>query len=203
MDRIDQPRNQRSRRTRSAILDATWKLLDERGTESLSVEDIAQRAGVSRRAIYLHFGSRAALLTALIDHVDSALDLESSLRPIWEATDAVSALGAFAGHIARYHALIMRSGQAVERARHSDPDIGVLWTAATENWLTACRVLAHRLAAEGRLAEPWTVETAADLLWALMSLDLLEDLTVDRGWALDDYRDRLATLMRRTLVRDA
>jgi AcrR family transcriptional regulator len=202
VDRIDQPRNRRSRRTRAAILDATWTLLDERGAENLSVEDIAERAGVSRRAVYLHFGSRAALLTALIDHADTALDLESSLRPIQEAPDAVSALGEFAGHIARYHTLIMRTGQAVARARHSDPDMGELWMAATENWLAGCRKLAEGLAAEGRLAEPWTVETATDLLWAFMSLDLLENLTVDRGWSQDEYRERLTLIMRRTLVRE-
>jgi AcrR family transcriptional regulator len=201
VDRIEQPRNKRSRRTRAAILDATWALLDERGAEGLSIDEVAQRAGVSRRGIYLHFGSRAALLIALIEHVDAALDLEASVRPVREAPDAVSMLMEFAAHLARYHPLIMHTSQAVARARHSDPDAAALWNAASENWLAGCRDIAQRLADEGMLAEPWTVSAAADLLWALMSLELLEDLTVERGWSQEEYRERLALLLLRTLVR--
>jgi len=58
------------------------------------------------------------------------------------------------------------------------------------------------LAAEGRLAKPWTVDTGTDLLWSFMFPETLERLTVDRGWTLEAYRVMLTSLLRRTLVAD-
>ena len=66
-------------------------------------------------------------------------------------------------------------------------------------WLGGCRGLSRRLAAEGLLAPPWTPSTAADLLWALMSVELVDDLTGDRGWSTDELADRLRVLVHRTL----
>jgi len=57
-----------------------------------------------------------------------------------------------------------------------------------------------RLAAEGRLAAPWTIETAADMLWALMSFDVLEALVVDRRWSRKRLARRLSVLLRSTFV---
>jgi len=58
------------------------------------------------------------------------------------------------------------------------------------------------LAREQRLAPPWTVQTAADMIWALMSFDLLEELLVDRGWSSRRYRTYLAALLRSTFLCD-
>lgn len=200
MSRIEAPQNRRSRRTRAAILDAAWSLIEERGPEHTTIEDIADEAGIQRRSVYLHFASRADLLTALLAHMDAALDVASSTRSVRDAPDAVTALDEWAGHLARYHPRILPVARAVDRARRTDPDAAALWDRAMRGWYAACRDLAARLADEGRLATPWTVDSASDLLWALMSVDLLEDLTHDRGWSQAQYRERLATLLRRTLV---
>ncbi len=199
--KIDTPQNVRSRRTRAAILDAAWKLIEEEGAEELSMAEVARRAGVTRRAIYLHFASRGELLLALFDHINETLDLAASNRPIFEAPDALAALDAAAAHVARFHARILPLARAIDQARRSDPDAEAFWQRAMQDWYAGCRMLASGLAAEGRLAEPWTVGTAADLLWALMSVELLEDLTVDRGWSQELYAERLALLARRTLTR--
>jgi hypothetical protein len=63
-----------------------------------------------------------------------------------------------------------------------------------------CRNIARRLADEGRLAEPWTVDTAADLIWSFMFPETLERLTVGRGWSTERYGELLAVVLRRTLV---
>ncbi len=200
MDRIDEPRTARSRRTRAAILDATWSLVEDRGAEGLSMEEVAEVADVSRRAIYLHFSSRAELLVAMVAHVDERMDLEGSLRPVLEAPDAEAALRAWTSHLAGYHRRIQKAVQAVDRARRTDEAAAELWTHAMGAWHRGCRDLADRLAREERLAEPWTVETAADLLWAFMSVDLLEDLIEDRGWSEEAYAERLFVVLSRALT---
>jgi AcrR family transcriptional regulator len=200
MDRIEGPRNQRSRRTRTAVLDAAWRLLEEDGPEQATMGAIAERAGVSRRALYLHFASRADLLLALHEHVDEQLDLAGSIRPVRQASDAVAALEAFAVHLATYHPRIRSVDLALLGARTDDPDVAALVDRGVERWHEACRRIAQRLADERLLAEPWTVETAADLLWSLMFPETLERLTVDRGWSPDRYGELLGVLLRRTLV---
>jgi len=67
--KITEPENARSRRTRAALLAATRQLIEEAGFEAATMAAVADRAGVSRRAVYLHFGSRPELMTALFDYV--------------------------------------------------------------------------------------------------------------------------------------
>jgi hypothetical protein len=144
--------------------------------------------------------SRADLLLALHEHVDEQLDLAASGQPVVDAPDAVTALEAFAAHVASYHTRTMAIGLAVLRARAEDADVAVLVQQGIERWHAACRELAQRLEHEHRLAEPWTVATAADLLWTFMFPDTLERLTVDRGWPTERYGELLVVVLRRTLV---
>jgi AcrR family transcriptional regulator len=200
MGRIDAPQNERSRRTRAAILDATWRLLEEGGAEATTMASVAQQAGVTRRALYLHFASRAELLLALHAHVDQALDLDASLQPVREAPDAVARLEAFTAHLARFHPKIRAIDLALLRAKDTDRDVAQLVSQGLDGWLDGCRQLAQDLADEGRLAEPWTPDTAADLLWSFMFPETLERLTITRGWPPERYGELLTVLLRRTLV---
>ena len=69
MRTITEPTNARSRRTRTALLASTRAILEEQGFEALTMTAVADRAGVTRRAVYMHFASRAELLGALFDYV--------------------------------------------------------------------------------------------------------------------------------------
>jgi AcrR family transcriptional regulator len=57
-------RTARARRTREAIVDATLALLDA-GNLRPSADEIAERAGVSPRSIFQHFGDRETLQRAV------------------------------------------------------------------------------------------------------------------------------------------
>jgi len=201
MDRIAVPRNQRSRDTRSALLDAAWHLLEQRGGEALTMAAVADAAGISRRGLYLHFASRGQLFMALLDHIDEELDLAASLRPVLEAPDPLAALDALADHIANYHFRLIGAVRGVDRARHVDPDAAALWDRSTGAWYRGCESIASALSAAGYLAEPWTPRTAADLMWALMSVEFVDNLTTERGWSIDDLGRRLRLIFRRTIVR--
>jgi len=52
----------RVRRTRQALIDATWKLIENREGSDVSITEIAREAGVSRQALYQHYPDREALL---------------------------------------------------------------------------------------------------------------------------------------------
>src|SRR5215211_1218633 len=120
VESIEEPRNARSRRTRTALLAATRALLEERGTESLTMAAVAERAGVSRRAVYLHFASRTELLTELFGYVSEQEGLTASLQPVWQAPDAAAALAEWAAHLARFHPRVLAVARAIQRVRRVD-----------------------------------------------------------------------------------
>jgi hypothetical protein len=67
--------------------------------------------------------------------------------------------------------------------------------------LARCRRLAKWLEREGRLAHPWTVETATDTLFALISTDVIERL-LTRRWSRRRLGDGIGLLLRSTFLRD-
>ncbi|GAB3406799.1 TetR/AcrR family transcriptional regulator [Flindersiella endophytica] len=200
MKSIEVPGNSRSRRTRQALLAATRAILEESGFEALTMQAVAERAGVTRAAIYLHFASRAHLVGALFDYMAEAEHLTESLDRVWSAPDAVSALQEWARHLARYHVRLLAVDRAVGRVRRVDADAAAHRERVSAAKYANCRRLTDRLATEGHLAAGWTPERAADLIYALSTSDVVEGLTHDRGWTADELADHLGALLRAAFV---
>jgi AcrR family transcriptional regulator len=57
------------RSTEDQILDATDRLIGRYGLRKMTMEDVAQEAGVSRRTVYGYFANKEALALASIDRV--------------------------------------------------------------------------------------------------------------------------------------
>src|SRR6266508_369174 len=197
---IEDSRNARGRRTYAALLRAARELIEQDGFAALTMASVAGRAGVSRRAVYLHYAGRTELLAALYWHLGEAEDLAASLQAVWDSADAVSALTEWAEHIARSHPRILGVIQAIERAKHDDPDAAELSRTAQGNWLKGSRRLMRWLSDEDRLAPQWTVDTAADMMWALMSIDLLDRLVNQRRWSSRRVAAHLTTPSHTTFV---
>ncbi len=66
--------------TREAILDALAEIVVENGGLDFSVQQVADRAGVTHRTVYNHFPTREALREGLADHVEKRL-AEKNRRP--------------------------------------------------------------------------------------------------------------------------
>jgi AcrR family transcriptional regulator len=195
---ISEPQNARSRRSRAGLLDATRELIAEGGFDALTMAAVADRAGVSRRAVYLHFANRTELITALFGRLGETESIGASLQRVWDSPDSVAALAEWGRHLARTHLKILPVMLAAERARHVDPDAAALWRAGQQRWLAGARRLADWLAREGWLAPPWTPATAADMIWSLMSPDLLNRLWHERHWPARRIGDHLAVLFTST-----
>lgn len=194
MKTIAEPRNARSRRTGAALISAARQLIEQDGFAALTMAAVAERAGVSRRAVYLHFATRTDLLAALYRSLGETEDLASSLQAVWDCPDAVAALSEWADHIARSHPRILGVLRAVERAGYGDPDAADLWRIAQGNWLKGSQRLMAWLADDGDLAPRWTPKTAADMMWALMSIDVLDRLINERHWSHRRVAEHLAAL---------
>jgi AcrR family transcriptional regulator len=67
VERADAARNRRR------ILCAAAELFEERGVDCVSMDDVAERAGVGKGTLYRRFGDKAGLALALLDEDDRRL----------------------------------------------------------------------------------------------------------------------------------
>lgn len=188
----------RAEKTREKLLEAAWKRL-ERG-DATRLEDVAADAGVSRQAVYLHFGSRGGLLLALVAHIDERLGLAERLREALKPEDPALQLEAALALTADYQREI--HGVAMALARLSDADEEV--RAAFDDRMQARRrglaAVVKRLAAEGRLAQGWSNTEIVDALWEAGAPSSYQHLVVERGWKPSRYGEWLIWLAR-TFIR--
>lgn len=79
--------------TRDRILDAALVAMAAHGLHRLSLEDVAREAAMSRQTVYRYFGSKDALVTAVIlreeagflERMADAVEAHEDLRPAMEA----------------------------------------------------------------------------------------------------------------------
>jgi AcrR family transcriptional regulator len=71
----------RRKRTRRAILDALAQVIVETGGLGFSVQQVADRAGVTHRTVYNHFPTREAMNDALAEHVEHLLARNGHREP--------------------------------------------------------------------------------------------------------------------------
>jgi AcrR family transcriptional regulator len=144
MDSIESAptRGDKRERTRASLLDAALELTRERGFDGVTVQDIAERAGVTTGAIYGNFKNRDALFIALAERqwgpVRPVFRAGMSFAELMEAMATATiasfserepgAVGAFT-----YRAYVLRTPEA--RVRFHDAmargyDAGAAWLTA-------------------------------------------------------------------------
>ena len=62
---------ERTEATRGALMDAARRLFTERGYDAVGTEEIVRAAGVTRGALYHHFGGKAELLEAVYERLEA------------------------------------------------------------------------------------------------------------------------------------
>ncbi len=151
------------------IVVATEELLAEGAPYAgLTIERIAERAGISRTAFYLHFRDKRELLMRLADEIFELLHLEAEAW--WQADSGdVSAAEQLERSLTsvvaiyRDHSATMRA--AVEAASY-DAVIGEFWTSMLRRFLEPTREYIAAEQVAGRVpAELPTAGTAFALVW--------------------------------------
>ena len=169
--------------TRLRLLDAARKLLEQRGFHGVSLEDIAEAAGVSRQAVYKsHFASKADLLLDLVGHVHVAENLDELTRPVFAAPTALAMLEETIGAIIRIEIRLHDLALLLSTAALTDAGAAAAWHDRLRIKRGAMRTALERVAGEGLLHSAWTVDEAVDILAALLSVDTYHTIVVERGW---------------------
>ncbi len=194
-------RAEAAERTRRRILDAVIERLREAPAEPVSIDRIAEVAGVARSTIYAIFGSRGGLFDAVAADVLEQEDYERLLEAKHEED-------------AREHMRVgFRSGTDMLAA---DPDIvRALFSMAQlderavgdavrkreERRAAGMTRLAHRLREQKLLRPDVTVEQAEHILWVLTSFESFDLLHRGRGLPSDEAADLLLTTAERALLK--
>jgi AcrR family transcriptional regulator len=187
--------------TRVRILEATWRLMEERRGQGVFMRDVAEAAGVSRQAVYDHFGSRAELMVATARYGDEVRGLDERLRRYRAVESGVERLEAFVEFWGNYIPEIYGIARALLAARETDEAVAAAWDDRMGVVREACRDIIERLHRDGTLAPGWSGEEAADLLWTRLSIRNWESLTLERGWPTSRYVSRMQELTKRVFVR--
>ena len=185
--------------TRRRVLQAAWELLEQEGS-GVRLVDVADRAGVSRQAVYLHFGDRSGLLVALMDFIDVSLGAVQIRAHAHGADSGVESLQRFIETMSWYTAKIDRVAQVTEAGKDQDEALAAAWRDRMGRRQLHLRSIVERIAAEGRLAEGWSVDAAVELLYVVTMPGPWRELTRELGWTAEEYTQHLTRLVRGSLL---
>ncbi len=189
--------------TRTRILDATVRTLEEHRGQGVRMGDIAREAGISRQAVYLHFASRAELLVAATKYLDEVLDVDRRLAPSRAAKSGVERLALYIEAWGNYIPEIYGVAKALLLAQETDEAAAAAWKDRMLAMRDGCRAAIEALHSDGDLAPEWTPKRATDVLWTMLSVRNWENLTGECGWSTQQYVRWMKILAKRTFVEES
>ena len=197
-------RREQAIRTRQRILDAAAHLFTDRGYGGTSIRAIAEAAQVAPDTVYATFGSKARLLTALID-IRLAPGGESTIldRPqvqvMRDERDPGRFLRLFARDYATMAERVRPVSEVLRTAKAAEPEMAAVRDEIEGYRFQYMRTVVGWLAERTKLRMP--LPRAAQAVWALASPDVGRMLCDVQGWTTDEYADWLADTLTATLIR--
>jgi len=186
--------------TRQKIMKATRELVEQSQGKAVRLKDIAQKAGVSRQAIYLHFGSRVGLMVATVQYVDETEGFFERTQHVRGSESGLIALDRFVAFWADYSPSILSLAKVLLATRDVDSAAAAAWADRMDGLWNICHTLTKWIERDGDLAPPWTTESAADMLWTIISIQSSESLMTERGWSKSEYIERIQHTLRSALT---
>ncbi|ORV18287.1 TetR/AcrR family transcriptional regulator [Mycobacterium celatum] len=174
-------------RNRALLLDAARRLIAERGPDAVSMDDIAAAAGVGKGTLFRRFGSRAGLMTVLLDEDERAnqqafLFGPPPLGPDGPPLDRLLAFG-------RERLRFVHAHHELLSAANRDPQMR--YNAAAAVVRTHVRMLLASAGTTGNL------DAQTDALLALLDADYVEHQLRDCGHTLKTLGDAWESLARK------
>ena len=185
--------------TRLRILDAARDRLKAAPTEPVSVERVAQDAGVARSTVYLIFGSRAGLFQALGHYLLERAGFSRIVAAV-ALPDAREALRASLRAEVEVYADERDVARALASMAQLNPEaIGGAFDVVDHGRKEGLLHLATRLTEQGQLRPDLGPQEAADYLWVITSFDTFDQLYTGRGLDRATAAERLINLAERTI----
>ena len=182
-----------SEQTKTRILDTTWKLLEKR-IEKNRMSDIAKAVGISRQALYLHYPTRAELLIATTEHIDTVKKVNQRLELSRTAGSGIERLHffikAWGGYIPEIHGISV----ALRNMRKNDKAAAEAWDDRMQAVRHGCQAAVVAIAKDGKLKFDLSEQIATDILWTLLTIENWEKLVINCGWIQSAYEEKMIEL---------
>jgi AcrR family transcriptional regulator len=202
-------RREAAARNREAIFAAAKRLFLTRGYAGTTMEEVAAEASVALDTVYASVGPKPALFRLLVEGAISGTDRQV---PVMER-DYVSAIRAtptpgakldvYADAIAAIQRRLAPLFDILRSAAPVDAALAALWDSVQRRRARNMPLLVDELARTGGLREDVSRRDAADLIWAVNSIEVYVLLTKTRRWAHARYAPWLAGTLKRLLLRDS
>jgi AcrR family transcriptional regulator len=199
-------REEQAARTRARIVEAAGRLFESDGYARTSVRAISDAAGVASDTVYAVFGTKARVLTAVVDARlapagDANVMDRAEALDVRAAPDQRMQLHRFARDIADVVARVRPVYEIMRTASAVDPEMAAVHAEMDGYRLRNMRTVAGWLADRG----PLRVDTdrAAEIMWAVVSPDVARMLCDGRGWSQEEYAEWLEDMLVRALLPDA
>ncbi|HEX6756822.1 MAG TPA: helix-turn-helix domain-containing protein [Propionibacteriaceae bacterium] len=199
-------REEQAARTRTRILEAASELFLERGYARTTMKDIAAQANVARDTVHAIFGSKARVLTALIDlrlvpdgtvaNVTQTPDAQA----VRDEVDQHKQIELFAKFIAGISTELRPVFEILRTASAVEPEMAEVFEEMDRFRLSNMQTYAQWIAARGPLRV--SSRQAGEIIWALASLDVGRMLCDEIGWTESEHARWLSDTLIRTLLPD-
>lgn len=199
-------RDEQAARTRARILDAASHLFLERGYARTTMQDIADLAGVARDTIHAVFGSKARVLTALIDVrlVPDGSVANVTQRPDAQAVkrelDQRKQIELFADFITGISTQLRPVFEILRTASAVEPEMAAVFEEMNRFRMDNMQTYARWIAARGPLRVG--TKRAGEIIWTLASPDVGRMLCDELGWSQAQHARWLADTLARSLLPD-
>jgi AcrR family transcriptional regulator len=197
-------REEQAARTRTRILDAAAELFLERGYGRTTMKDIAVQADVARDTVHAIFGSKARVLTALIDHrlvpdgsVTNVTQLPEALA-IKDEVDQRKQIELLTKFIAGISTELRPVFEILRTASAVEPEMAKVFEEMDQFRMNNMQTYASWIAARGPLRV--STRQAGEIIWALASLDVARMLCDELGWTESQHARWLSDTLIRTLL---
>jgi len=181
-------RAQQARATRRRIIDQAAKLFIEQGYAATTLDQISTAAGVAVQTVYFHFRNKATVLREVVD-VAAVGDDEPVpvmdrpwVRRVRKEPDGRRALAIYLRNARAIFERIAPIMKTVRDAAGSDPEMAAQWQTNRKQTYTAQRTVVQWLADKHALRQELTVDRATDIVSCLVSIEVYQLFTAERGW---------------------
>lgn len=192
-------REQLAADTRQRIAAAAKDLFAERGFSGTTVAGIAASAGVATPTVYATFGSKGAIVGALLAQMEHDAGNDEWVERIAQETEPRVKLETFA----MWSTALFSSSKVLIQAASgasTDPALNELREEGDRHRRDALRGLIGSLVQGNALSTGLSEEHAVDRAWMLTGIELYLSATDGCGWTDEQYQQWLAALLQQQLL---
>lgn len=191
-------RQQTAAQTRQAILNAARALFLDQGYVTTTIEQIAERAGVSKPTVFASVGNKRAIIKQLSDLAMAGDEEPVALaqRPWFtqalDEPDPQRAVRLHAHNVVGVHQRVADLAEVLRSGAGADQELRDLWQTVEQQRRIDAGTIIDALLHTGPLKAGLDRDEAIDIVWVLTSPDNYQRLVRARGWRLQRYEQWLA-----------